>query len=402
MVPPEASSGFAPSGGQRPWPGMTIGAALTARGRLVLALGPLTYLAAWAFGSTPLYPVAVGLALAPALAWAWVRATTRPLLLDRLPRRERWLEGDDVEIELRARLESKLPPPSLGIVERIGGLGERRTALGRSGRRAGGRYVLHALPRGRYPLESAEAVVEDPFGLARSRTLLEPGAALLVYPRLVELDTLFTDAGRLHRGGRRLLLRRPTGYDLHSVRQYIEGDSLRAVHWPSTAHRGTLMVKELEDAPRDELAVLLDCAGAGEPLDIAVRAAGSLLAAHDRWGRRAALVLNAGPRRVERDITASLELLAGLRTERAARIEELLAHEAARAQELIVVTSRLPRRLVDALVGRRGAALVYVTAAARQDPALLRLAGSGVAVAVLRAGDDLRNALGPVAGARVG
>ncbi len=42
------------------------------------------------------------------------------------------------------------------------------------------------------------------------------------------------------------------------MREYVEGESLRKVHWPSTAHRGQLMVKELEDAPRDEVAVLLD------------------------------------------------------------------------------------------------------------------------------------------------
>ena len=375
---------------------------MTVRGRLALALGLLTYSAAWAFGSRPLYPVAVGLVLAPVLAWAWVRATTRPLLLDRVPRRERALEGEDVELELRARLEARLPPPSLRIVERIDGLGERHTELALHERRAGGRYVLPALPRGRYSVESADAVVEDPFGLARSRTALDPGPALLVYPRLVELDVLFSEAGHFQRGGRRLILRRPTGYDLHSVREYVEGDSLRAVHWPSTAHRGTLMVKELEDAPRDEVAVLLDCAGAGEAFDVAVRVAGSLLAAHDRRGRRAALVLNAGPKRVGRELTASLELLAGIGSEPDASIEELLAHEAARALELTVVTGRLPPRLVDALAGRRGAALVHVDAAGRREPALLRLAASGVSVAVVRPGDDLRERLGAVAGARVG
>src|SRR5205085_12338160 len=114
------------------------------------------------------------------------------------------------------------------------------------------------------------------------------------------------EAGRLQRGARRPLLRRPAGFDLHSVREQAEGESLRAVHWPSTARRGRLMVKELEDAPRDELAVLLDCAGAGEAFEVAVRCAGSVLQAHDRRGRRAALVLNAGPRRSERDFTSAL------------------------------------------------------------------------------------------------
>ena len=36
---------------------------MTSRGRAALALGAATYLAAWAFGSRPLYPAAVGLLL---------------------------------------------------------------------------------------------------------------------------------------------------------------------------------------------------------------------------------------------------------------------------------------------------------------------------------------------------
>src|SRR5205823_14778080 len=133
-------------------------------------------------------------------------------------------------------------------------------------------------------------------------TRLDPGAARLVCPRLVDLAVLFSEAGRLRHGGRKLLLRRPTGYDLHSVREHAEGESLRAVHWPSTARRGRLMVKELEDAPRDEIAVLLDgdaSAVVGESFDMQVRAAGSILRAHVRRGRRTVLVVNSLLREVQ-------------------------------------------------------------------------------------------------------
>src|SRR5262249_61693241 len=51
---------------------------LTRRGRGVLGLGLGVYLAAWAFGSKPLYPVATGLLLVVALAWLWVRLPNRP------------------------------------------------------------------------------------------------------------------------------------------------------------------------------------------------------------------------------------------------------------------------------------------------------------------------------------
>src|SRR5205807_431581 len=83
---------------------------------------------------------------------------------------------------------------------------------------------------------------------------------------------------------------RHAGFDLHSVREHVEGESLRRVHWPSTARRGELMVRELEDAPRDEIAVLLDAdayAVAGESFDAQVRAAASILAVHIVRGRGA-------------------------------------------------------------------------------------------------------------------
>ena len=110
-------------------------------------------------------------------------------------------------------------------------------------------------------------MIDDPFGLAHAEVDLAAGGSLLVYPRLVALDRLFSESGAHAQDGRRLLLRRPSGFDLHSVREYEQGESLRKVHWRTTARRGQLMVKELEDAPRDEIAVVLDAeasADAGE------------------------------------------------------------------------------------------------------------------------------------------
>ena len=55
------------------------------------------------------------------------------------------------------------------------------------------------------------------------------------------------------------LLSRTSGYDLHSVRDYQQGESLRRVDWKSTAKRRQADGRELEDSPRDEACVVLDC-----------------------------------------------------------------------------------------------------------------------------------------------
>jgi uncharacterized protein (DUF58 family) len=388
---------------------------VTARGRFILALGFGVYLTAWGFGSKPLYPVATGLLLAVAVAWLWVRLADRPFAVRRGWGDREHLEGDDVPVVVELEPTGRVLPATVTLVERVGRLGEQRHLLRRSGGRLSVRYVLERLPRGRYAFEDVRAELADSFGLERAAVSLPAPGALLVYPRLVRLDQLFSESGARSHHGRRLLLRRPSGFELHSVREYEQGESLRRVHWPSTARRGQLMVKELEDAPRDEIAVLLDADArsvVGGSFDVQVRAAGSILDAYVRRGRRAVLVVNSESRETQNvhspaaDWRRALERLAAVEATGTASAAAVLAEEdgpAARALELVVVTARiepgLVERLVERALSRRKVSLVYVDAASfngvggRREPALLRLQGAGVPVAVVRDGDDLAERL---------
>ena len=249
---------------------------MTGRGRFALALGVLTYVCAWAFGSKPLYPVAVGLVLAVVVSWAWVGLANRPMRLHRrLPGGDH-VEGDDVLGAARARARRRRRARLARARERIAKLGERRTPIGS---RQGGLPARAASPAAatsssRRPRSSRTRSASSasrstcrraaPCSSTRGSSTLEP--ALLGERARATLD------------GRRLLLRRPSGFELHGVREHVEGESLRRVHWPSTARRGELMVKELEDAPRDEVAVLLDCdarVGRRQPPDSSFDAPGA-------------------------------------------------------------------------------------------------------------------------------
>jgi hypothetical protein len=125
------------------------------------------------------------------------------------------------------------------------------------------------------------------------------------------------------------------------------------------------------------------------------------------------LVVNSPQREQQRvhsadgDWRHALDLLAGVEPEEGPPLSALLGDEAgaaARALELAVVTASLPpglvERLVDGSLGHRNVSLVLVDAATfgtaepRRFPELLRLQAAGVAVAVLRRGDDLATALG--------
>jgi uncharacterized protein (DUF58 family) len=185
------------------------------------------------------------------------------------------------------------------------------------------------------------------------------------------------------------------------------------------------MVKELEDAPRDEVVVVLDAQeghGTGAPgdssFDAQVRAAGSLLWAHARRGRHARLVVTSGAdgdalsvRSYERDWPRALELLAAAEQSGRRPVESLLgdhAGEVAHARDLAVVTASVRPTLVDALISRAAArqqvSVVHVDAPSfagarrktrSQDTGVLRLEAAGIPVAVVRRGDDLEGVLGP-------
>jgi uncharacterized protein (DUF58 family) len=384
---------------------------LTARGRCMLGLGLGVYIAAWAFGSKPLYPVATGLLLVVAAAWMWVRLANRPFRVRRGWGDSEHLEGDNVPVVVELEASGSVLPAAATLVERVGRLGEQRHGLGRHGRRLSVRYVLERLPRGRYAFDDVRVELADPFALESVSLSLPPPGALLVYPRLVRLQRLFSESGTHSHDGRRLLLRRHSGFELHGVREYAQGESLRRVHWRSTARRGELMVKELEDAPRDEIAVLLDAdasAVVGDSFHVQVRAAGSILDSYVRRGRRAVLVVNSDRRDLQQvhsvaaDWRRALELLAAAEATGRAPVARLLAEHdgpAARALELALVTARLDAALVDRLVqralSRRRVSVVYVDPASfngrprRPEPLLLRLDSAGIPVAVVRAGDDL-------------
>jgi uncharacterized protein (DUF58 family) len=185
------------------------------------------------------------------------------------------------------------------------------------------------------------------------------------------------------------------------------------------------MVKELEDSPRDETAVLLDAdasvvvgAAPDSSFELAVRAAGSIVKSHASRGRRAALLVNGRRPEYQRvhsfdgDWHRALEILAAVEPDGYVPVANMLADEAgpaARAVELTVVTSALAPRLVERLahraLGNHAASLVFVDAAsfARPEPQaavatadaaqMLRLQRAGVPVLVLRRGDDLAAAL---------
>ena len=390
-----------------------------------LGLGAIALGAAVASGSRPLGVVGVGFLLAWGVTWLWTWLAERPVALALDVRPDSAREGDRVSLAAEVRRTSRVPLGSVTVDLALGRLGRRSQGLRGHGRGLTTRIDLGPLPRGVYVIDDAKVVVGDLLGL----TSLTPPVAfekttLVVRPRLVALDGLFCDAGVVGGDGRRLLLRRAAGFDFHSVREYEQGESLRRVHWPTSARRGQLMVKELEDTSHDGVVVVLDCEAAGavgtppdSSFDTAVRAAGSVLQTHATRGRVATLVSTGRGCTAIQVRTAHAEL-GGAVTALAAAIADAPCGLARALRELpargaggeltIVTATRDPAAFagVLALAARRPVSLVWVDAASfaarptRAEPGILRLAAHGIPTAVVRRGDDLAAALaGRVLGA---
>jgi uncharacterized protein (DUF58 family) len=399
---------------------------MTPRGRRLLLLAAGLYLVSWGFGTPVMFPVAVGLALAPLGALAWVKALDRPMLLRRRTGHLELTEGQSVDVGLEVRPDTGGPIPGRAVMlDRLGRTHVVQAELERRGRVMRGRYVIASAPRGRYRMDGAELLIGDPFGLAQARIPLDRADQMLVYPRVYELEGLFTDGGTPGGDHGRSMLHRTAGYDLHSIREHQQGESLRRVHWRSTARRRRLMVKELQDTPRDEACVVLDGEAAAlngaspdTTFDVQVRAAASLLRRMSDAGQRSSLVIHAAQRSRHRlgfgsgDWAAVLGELAAAEATAPRPLSELLA-ESGRgpdpidAARVFVVTASMSALLAERVLalssGQCEPAVVWIDAAtfaARSrhaatgpETAALRLTRSGVAVARIRSGDDVGRAL---------
>jgi len=98
--------------------------------------------------------------------------------------------------------------------------------------------------------------VRDPFGLATVAASLPGTTDILILPRVEALGTSRPRANGLGAEGAIPFMVALHGEDDASIRTYHDGDDLRRIHWPTTAHRSQLMVRQ-EDRPARRRAVIV-------------------------------------------------------------------------------------------------------------------------------------------------
>jgi uncharacterized protein (DUF58 family) len=112
--------------------------------------------------------------------------------------------------------------------------------------------------RGRFTLGPVALTSGDPFGLFRVSRKIPATTTVVVYPATVDVRAFPLPVGYLPGGD---ALRRRTHYvttNASGVRDYAPGDGFNRIHWPSTARRDRLIVKEFELDPLSDVWVVVD------------------------------------------------------------------------------------------------------------------------------------------------
>ena len=123
--------------------------------------------------------------------------------------------------------------------------------------------------RGLYQLGDTSILTGDPFGIY-SVTITDPAkASLMVMPPVVPLPPLEIIPGGYSGEGRPIPDAPERSVDASSVREYVPGDSMRLVHWKTTARHGKPFVRLFDGTPASDWWILLDLqasvqAGLGE------------------------------------------------------------------------------------------------------------------------------------------
>jgi len=229
--------------------------------RTVLALGFLCLIGALVSGREVFYQLtyAIVVVLLLALFWAWTGVGW--LRFSRQTRVRRAQVGRPLDERLAVRNTGRLPKLWLEVDDRSNLPGHHAGFVISNlaaGSDRGWTVRTTCQERGRFTLGPVVLTSGDPFGLYRVSRKIPATSTVVVYPATVNLRMFPLPVGRLPGGD---ALRRRTHYvttNASGVRDYAPGDGFNRIHWPSTAKRDRLIVKEFELDPLSDVWIVVD------------------------------------------------------------------------------------------------------------------------------------------------
>lgn len=234
----------------------------TRRGWAALGAGLFLWVAARFLGSRDLHMVATGIVVLPLLAALFVRWSNVRISVRRHLSAVRVFPGTRVVVQIRVDnvgrgtipfllLEDTLPP-SFGRQARLvmTGIPSRNHETAS--------YSVICRQRGHYNVGPLKIHVTDPFGLARTTVEAAGLNDLIVYPEVEDLEGTGLTAFGVGAGESAVRHLYRSAAEFYTMREYVSGDDLRRIHWPSVARTGRLMIRQDETTRRAIAVLFLD------------------------------------------------------------------------------------------------------------------------------------------------
>ncbi len=275
---------------------------LTRSGWFTAILGGAVMLAGRILGQLEFLLLGAGVLGLVVFAFFRVWTTRLKLAVARQVTPSRVHAGSPARVDLRILNQSRRPTPVLRLNDAVSGTRGANLLLAPlgTGERTKVAYRLPTDRRGRLEIGPLRIRLTDPFGLASIDLEGAGKTEITVFPRVDRILPLrrttgqdpHSDAVHANSLGR-------SGDEFYALRQYQVGDSLRRVHWPSTARHDELMVRQDELPWQGRVTVMLDVnhlayGSNSESFESAVSAAASIIAAAISRGDHARLVTTDG------------------------------------------------------------------------------------------------------------
>lgn len=200
-------------------------------------------------------------------------------------------EGDELDISVQIENTGRTSRYMVETVDFIPAaepaLQKPITFIGKIGGRKRREYVfsLPCYKRGEYSAGPLRIVSAYPLGISSAESCLrDQPHPLLVYPEMFDIAYFpILSKGSMITTGIEALAKMGGNEDFFGTREYREGDSLRYIHWPSSAKQNKLIVKDFEIRASTQATIILDLhkgseAGEGKDttLEYAVKIAASV------------------------------------------------------------------------------------------------------------------------------
>ncbi len=236
---------------------------MTRYGALAIVAGAVSVAIGRTFGVIELFVIGAGFLGAFATALAYVMLRTPHVVGVRRIRPSMLVAGDTGTVDLDLQHRGAIRSTRFDLHERVrrANMGDHVADLIVEPMAAGGTvtasYQLPTSVRGIIELGPLEAEVRDPLGLLRRTRIVAGSDQVTVAPRTHSLGMPQLGSGPL---GRHLLAqaRRLGPGEFHSLREYVDGDEPRSIHWRASARGEALLVKQHAVEGLRRMLVVLD------------------------------------------------------------------------------------------------------------------------------------------------